>query len=228
MPVVPFIPLIVGAAASVAGSALAGHGKTTTNQTSTQTFDPIAAAARQQAGSAITKELSNPLSLDPGLLSQGLTGINSSFNSAVPAMQDIFSSRGLGQSGLFGGSLNNAALSRLGQIGQLYQQVLSTADARNRANIQQAMQLGSPTGTTGTSVSTGPGAIAGVGGGLQNVGSLLALLSALKGGIPGASPGSNPATPAMPFPVIPGTGQAPIAPMPGLDVNTSGLMGAGW
>lgn len=199
MPIAAALPVIIGAGAGIAGSVLQSKGKQTT--TTQQIFDPTSQAMRSQLQGLLSSKLQQPLAIDPALLAGGLGNLNKLFASGVGNLQSQFSARGLGQSGLFGGSLTNLQLARMGKAGDLLNQLMGTAEERRNMTISQALQLSSPTG--GTRVEEGSLA-GGLGAGLQDLSSALGLLSALGyfsrrasspssgGGTSAASPFENP------------------------------------
>lgn len=192
----PLIPVIggalasaapaIGAGASIAGSLLGSKGGTGTTTSSVQ-FDPLSQGIRQNLASLLQGKLKQPLSMDPNLLSLALGGLNRSFNSSLPGLQNIMSARGLGQSGLFGGNLQNLDLARIGGVSTLMNQLAGTATERQNTTINQLLSLASPTGQTTTNTGSTTGAI---GAGLGDLGTTLGLLSILRGASPGVVSGT--------------------------------------
>lgn len=170
------LPAVIGAGATVAGDVLGKSGsQTTTNQ---QIFDPQTQAMRDKLFKLLSERLAQPEAIDPALMAQGVAGINQSANAAVPALQSAFSSRGLGQSGIFGGTLNNLTMQRLGGISSLLTQLQGTAEERRSRMIDQALGLVSPTGASSTA---GGNPISGLGAGLSDIGTLLGIKYGLGG-----------------------------------------------
>lgn len=167
-----WLPIAIGGSA-IGGALQAAAGK---KSTTTSQFDPTSQAMREKLAALLTGKLSQPLSIDPALLAQGMGGLNKLFSSGVTNLQNQFSSRGLGQSGLFGGALSNLQLARMGKAGELLNQLMGTAEERQNATIAQALKLANPTGETGTAST---GALGAVGAGLGDLSTTIGLLTAM-------------------------------------------------
>ena len=203
MPVVPFIPLIIGAVGAVA-KGIGGAGSKTGSSTSQtdSSFTNSGDLTKQQK--ALMKQLFGALS---GALEQGpnvpqfarntaRAQINNTFDTIRPRLESSLTARGFGQSGNLGAGFKDLEYQRA----KAFQG--SEADLRTEAQNRYMQMLGlsqgfiKPYNFSGTSSQTGSGTqtvpgtglLAGLGGAGQDIGGLLQLFQLLGGGGGGGGP----------------------------------------
>lgn len=203
-PLVPFIPLIIGAA----GSVLKGIGDSrprTATSTSTSTTEQSQRGVRNRDQRQLARQLADILR---GALTQGptvsqsdrnagRTNINNTFGGIRGNLESALTSRGFGQSGKMGAGFKGLEIARSNAFQGLESNLRSEAQQRfermlglTSGFIQPHMFESSST-TTGSGTGTQPGQslLSGLGGAAGDIGSLLLLRSLLGGGSAGSAAG---------------------------------------
>jgi hypothetical protein len=181
------ITSLIGAGASVAGSALSGRPKTTTQQSSsTPTFSPELQALMSQLGQYSSASMANPMSTFDAMRGPGLDKINRQYDLMPQQLTTQMARRGYGSSGAMGNTMFQTQLARAGAVNNFEGQLAQMAADRQ----QQGASLGTSLlnlgrGNQGTGSYTTPdmslsnGLMSG-GNGLSNLSTLLMLRNILQ------------------------------------------------
>jgi hypothetical protein len=179
----PLIPLAIAGISGLAG-ALRNRGQKST-QTSTSSFSPGASSMNDAVLAMLTSRLKNPSALPPSYETGGVNQINRAYDLAGQGTQADLTSRGLSTSPVAASVLSRQNNARAGEIGQFRGNLpLVERDLQHQdfAQVLQALSL-QPRNSTTTGKTSGNM----LGGGIEDLGSMLAFLfgSGAFGGVGG-------------------------------------------
>lgn len=179
--IVPFLPAIIGAGASIAGGALASKSKTTTT---TPTLSPEMQGTQDKLLSVLQSMLdpSTDSTLAP-IKSAAEGTINTNYAQLPNKVTRQAAARGFGSSGKLGGGLLGVESARLGDLSSLEGNMAQLSSQRQLSAEQMIQQiLANNTGRKSTTPGYAlPSILTSIGGTLSNgVGSSLGNLTALQ------------------------------------------------
>jgi hypothetical protein len=216
MPVVPFIPLIIGAASAglsalgstKKGGAPGGAGSTSESQTK-QTSQETSRTEGERTGrqsdvfKAVLDQLLASINQGPTVLqaerNRMRNQVNNTYNALGPKLEAGLTSRGFGSSGKLGAGFKGIEMARANQIQsgesdlqtqalQRYMQMLGLALPYTRPDIINTTRSGTVEGTaTGSQIGNGTNPLSAAGSGLGDILGLLQIFPNLFGGGGGSS-----------------------------------------
>lgn len=181
---------VIGAGASIAGSALSGKPKTST-ATSTPNFTPAEQSLVDQLLKYSGDTVSDPSAGLGPLKTASMESINRSYGNLPQIISKYMAQRGYGSSGEFGNSLYQTQLGRLGSLADFQGQFANLVSNRqqNAASLGDRL-LSTVTGRTSTSTTPDTSLSNGLlsaGNAFNNIG-LLAMMQKMLGGGGGSTP----------------------------------------
>lgn len=185
----PIIASVIGAGGSIAGSALSGKPKTSTQTSSTTpTLTPQMQALMDQLAGYSTDSMNNPGAGLAPIKNAAIDNVNRNYMSVGSRLNKGFASRGYGSSGSLGDSMLQTEFARAGDLTGLEGQFADRAIGQKNFGASLGTQLlGFGRGSSSEGSSTGPdmsmsnGLLSG-GNALENLSRLLMLGNVLKGG----------------------------------------------
>lgn len=175
----------IAAAASVASSAIAAKGKTSSASV-TPTMTPEMQALMDKLSSYSSESMDNPTAGMAPIKNAATDQINRNYMDIPNRLSSQFASRGYGSSGNFGNSLYKTAIARGGDLSNLEGQFAQAGiNQRNFGASLGANLLNFGKGSTSTATSPDMSLSAGLGAGangLSNLSTLLMLSKVLNGG----------------------------------------------
>lgn len=140
MPVVPFLPAIIGAAGSVGSALISRTGART--QTSKPLEPPEFSPLRDSLMKQAMGRLNSPSGLAPGFEATGLQNINQNAGLAQQSLENRLGGAGLLGSGIHGAGLSNLETRRFGDVNRLQNIEIPRLerDFQNQ-DFQSALQL---------------------------------------------------------------------------------------
>lgn len=193
---------VIGGGASLLGGLLSGRKKARTQEstfqqtgTTTPFFGPEFEELKQEQLNQILARLRQSTDLS-GFKAEGLSNINRQAQFSQQALENRLSSQGLLGSPVAGTAMANLELGRGGEQVRFLNQIPLLQREMQGQDLSQALALlGMGRGTTQTSSGTSTGVVpgSGAGGGFQDLGLIIGLLSAT-----GAFGGKKPPGPIIP------------------------------